>query len=211
MSATPTAHEIARALRVHFAEHNRRVALIAVGTLAVSLVAWAALYFVAQWLALLFVTVVSEGTAPMPRGVAVVFAAIAASLLAYAWIDRRLRPDERPRDMKSFAEIAADMLLALPRATLGAWSTLTARQHLSDGEIALAADFLARLAAVGRLSLSAAGYDLPDPAARERVLFALQITGVIDVLHGKDGASVLLSAQHPSALGLSDVTPASRR
>lgn len=211
MSATPTAHEIAGALRVHFAEHNRRVALFAAAAFAASLLAWAALYGIAHWLTMLFVTVVSEGTAPMPRGVPIVFGTVALSLLAYAWIDRRLRPDERPRDVKPWSDIAADVVLALPRATLGAWSTFAARQHLTDAELEQAASILSRLASAGRLPLATAGYDLPDPAARERVLFALQISGVIDILHGKDGASILLSTQHPSALGLQDVPPAARR
>jgi hypothetical protein len=198
----PAPYEIAGALRVHFAEHNRRATLFAAGMLALSLVLWLALYFVAHWLTMLFVTVVSEGTAPVPRGVAVVFGAVAACLLAYAWVDRRLRPDERPRDVKPIAEVVADVVLGLPRMTLGAWSTFTARQKLTDTELAQAGEFLARLATAGRVPLSTAGYEMPDTVARERVLFALQITGVIDVIPGKDGTSIYLSAQRPASLGL---------
>jgi hypothetical protein len=198
----PSPREIAAALRLHLAEHNRRATLFAAGMLAVSLLLWLALYFVAHWLTMLFVTVVSEGTAPVPRGVGVVFGAVVASLLAYAWVDRRLRPDERPRDVKPFSEVALDVILGLPRLTLGAWATLTARQHLADAELVQAGEFLARLGATGRLAISTAGYEMPDAATRERVLFALQISGVIDVIPGKDGTSIYLSAQRPASLGL---------
>lgn len=201
-AGVPTPREIADALRLHFAEHNRRAEFVAAGMLAVSLVLWLLLYFVAHWLTMLFVTVVSEGTAPVPRGVTVVFGAVAASLLAYAWVDRRLRPDKRPRDVKPFAEVALDVVLGLPRLTLGAWSTFTARQHLTDAEFAQAGAFLARLATAGRVPLSSAGYDMPGVATRERVLFALQITGVIDVIPGREGTSIYLSAQRPASLGL---------
>jgi hypothetical protein len=200
--AAATPREIADALRVHFAEHNRRVAIFAAVSFVVSLLLWAVLYFVAQWLTLLFVTVVSEGTAPLPRGLPVVFATVAVSLLAYAWIDRRLTPDERPRDTKTFREIVADIVLAIPRATIGAWRTVAARQHLSESELALAATFLARLDSVGRIALPSVGYDLPEPATREKILFALQITGVIDVLPGKSETAIFLSAQRPGSLGL---------
>lgn len=198
----PDAREIADALRVHFVQHNRRVALFAAVTLVGSALMWAALYFVAQWLTLLFVTVVSEGTAPLPRGVSAIFATVAVSLLAYAWVDRRLRPDDRPRDSKPVSEILADLVLAIPRATIAAWSTFTARQCLTEPELALAAGFLARLAQLGRIALPAAGYDLPDAVTREKILLALQITGVIDVLPGKTETSILLSAQRPASLGL---------
>lgn len=198
----PDARELADALRVHFVHHNRRVAIFSAVTLVASVVMWALLYFVAQWLTLLFVTVVSEGTAPLPCGVSAVFATVAASLLAYAWVDRRLRPDDRPRDSKPAAEILGDIVLAIPRATIAAWSTFTARQHLTETELALAAGFLSRLAPRGRIAMSTVGYDIPDAATREKVLLALQITGVIDVLHGKAETSILLSAQRPASLGL---------
>lgn len=199
---SPGPREIAEALRLHLAEHNRRATIFAGGMLAVSLVLWLVLYFVAHWLTMLFVTVVSEGTAPVPRGVGVVFGAVVASLLAYAWVDRRLRPDERPRDVKPMSEIVADVVLGLPRMTLGAWSTFTARQHLTDADLAQAGEFLARLASTGRVPLSSAGYEMPDSGTRERVLFALQITGVIDVIPGREGTSIYLNAQRPASLGL---------
>lgn len=194
--------EIADALRVHFAQHNRRATWFAAITLAGSLLMWAALYILAHWLTLLFVTVVSEGTEPLPRGLPIVFATAMAGLLAYAWVDRRLTPDERPRDTKPFVEIAGDIVLAIPRFTISAWSTFTARQHLRDAEIDLAARFLARLMPAGRIPLPSVGYEIPEAAMRERVLFALQITGVIDVIHGREGTSILLSAQRPASLGL---------
>lgn len=198
-----TSRELAAELRLHFAEHNRRVLFLALSTLVVAAILWAGLYFIAQWLTLLAVTVIGDGTAPIPRGFSSIFATAAAALLAYAWVDRLLTPDDRPRDKKTPGEITQDIVLAIPRATFAIWSTLTARQRLSDGELAQASELLQHLTAVERLPLHAAGYDLPDPAAREKVLFALQLTRVIDIHHGKNSESTIsLSAQRPDSLRL---------
>lgn len=203
-----SSRELAAELRQHFAEHNRHVLWVALGTIAASAVVWTALYFIAQWLTLLAVTVVGDGTASLPRGFSAVFFAVAGALLIYTWIDRLLTPDSRPRDQKSSGEIAQDVILALPRATLSVWSTLTVRQHLSAAELGQAADLLQRLTAVERLPLAAAGYDLPDSAVRERVLAALEITRVIDVLRGKNETTLSLSTHRPDSLRLT--APSSR-
>jgi hypothetical protein len=155
---------------------------LSLGTLAVALVAWTALYFIAQWLTLLFLVAAMSEDRPLPDGFTTVFIFIAGCLIAYAWLDRRLTPDERPRDSRSRGEIATDVVLALPRFTIAAWQNLDARQHLTQAELEQAATFLTHLSSAGTLPIAAAGYDLPDPAEREKILFALELTGLLAIL-----------------------------
>jgi len=194
--------ELARALARHLEAHNRHALLLALGTAVAALLLWVALYVVARWLTLLAVTVIGDGTAPVPRGFDAVFATAMAGLLAYAWVDRRLTPDDRPRDQKSAVEIAQDLILLIPRVTLAIFSTLGVRQRLPPPELDQAAAFLTRLAGAERLPMQAAGYDFPLAEARDRILLALQITGLIDVLHTREGAIVSLGTRLPAAFRL---------
>ena len=198
----PSPDEIVSALRVHFAGHNRTVLLLALATLVAAIALWTTLYFLAEWLTLLALVVIRGEDAPLPHGFGVVFATATVCLLLYAWIDRRLTPNDWPRDHKPAREIAEDFLLAIPRTTLAAWSTLTVRQRLTEVEFAQAGAFLARLAAAGRLPMSAAGYDLPDAVERERVLFALRVTRIIDIDRIKGEFVIRLGDRRPELLRL---------
>ena len=181
MNALQEPREIASSLRAHLARHNARVVLLSAATLAAAIVLWAVLYAIAQWLTLLALTIVRGEDTALPRGFPVVFAAAVFCLLAYAWIDRRLTPNDMPRDDKSVGEIAEDFLLAIPRTTLAAWSTLTAWQSLSASEFALAAAFLERLNRERRVAMHSLPIDIPDEEARWRILFALQLTQIVDL------------------------------
>ena len=202
--SAPTPAEITAALRRHFAEHNRRVLLLSLATLAGAVALWTAIYVVGQWLTLLFLTVVNGEDTALPSGFAIVYVTAAVCLLVYAWIDRRLTPNDWPRDSKPPREIVEDFLLATPRATLAVWTTLTVRQRLTESELAQAGSFLARLTEFGKLPMSVVGYDIPDVKERERVLFALQITRVIEIDLGKGESMVRLSSQRPAMLRLPD-------
>jgi hypothetical protein len=173
--------EIESALHAHFGRHNRRVVTLSALTFAAALVLWAGLYVVAQWLTLLAAAAIAGESTPLPPRFPAFFSFGAAALMGLAVIDRWLTRDERVRDEKSGAAICMDFVLAIPRVTLDAWGTLRAWQHLSPSELALAAAFIERLAGVSRLPLHAAAIELPDPSARAKILFALQLTQVIAV------------------------------
>ncbi len=188
--------EIESALRLHFSRHNARVVLLAALTLAAAAVLWAALYLLAQWLTLLASVAISGEDTPVPRAFPATFAAVAAGLLGCAWLDRRLTPDERARNEKTAREILTDFVLAIPRVTLAAWGTLTAWQRLSRTDLALAAALIEQLATLHRMPLHAAGIEIPDAAAREKILFALQLTEVIDVRRNDRGFWIALHPPH---------------
>ena len=181
MNALPEPREIAASLRAHLARHNARVLLLSAATFAAAILLWTVLYVIAQWLTLLALVAARGEDTPLPRGFPTVFGAAVLCLLAYAWIDRRLTPNDMPRDDKSAGEIAEDFLLAIPRTTLAAWSTLTAWQRLTAHEFALAATFLDRLTREHRVPMHSLPLDIPDEAERWRILFALQLTEIVEL------------------------------
>lgn len=192
--------EIAAVLRREIAGHNRRAALLALLAAVAAALLWAALYFVAHWLTLLFLTAARGVDTQVPSAFPDVFAIAAAALLAFAWMDRRLHPDDRPRDKRSPGEIALDVVLAIPRLTLAVWTTLSAWQRLGISELAQAAAFVARLVQERRIRLQSVPLEIPRERARERILYALQILQVIDVRREDGELWVTLNPLRPAAL-----------
>jgi len=201
-TAAPDPEKTTRALRAHFARHNRQVLLLAVGTLFAAAALWSVLYVVCCWLLVLASTAVDRPLRGIPRGFGMVFLVAALCALIYAWIDHRLTPNERARDDKSLAEIFADFVLAIPRMTLAVGGTLAAWQRLSETDLAQAAGFLHRLAATTRLPMSGVRLEIPDPAAATRILFALQIAQIIDSQREGQEFWLKLNPLRPAALRL---------
>jgi hypothetical protein len=190
----------ARILRRHFARHNFGVLTLALGTCCAAVALWLIVYGVCCWLLVLALTSIDRGELGIPRGFSLVFAVAALCAIFYAWIDRRLTPSEHPRDDKRSGEVIADILLALPRMTLAISGTLSAWQRLSDSDLAQAATFLHRLAEATRLPMSRVRLEIPDPAAATRILFALQITQIIDARREGHEFWLKLNPLRPAAL-----------
>jgi len=190
----------ARALRAHLAAHNLRVAVISLLTLVAAVALWLALHAVTRWLTLLLLTAIKGTDAQMPAAVEAVFWSGATALLAVAWIDRRLRRDDRPKDHKSAAEIASEFILAIPRVTLAVWGTLSAWQRLTESEIADAVALIERLTHEHRIRLSSMPLEIPDSARRFKILFALQLVQVIDIRREDRELWVTLNPLRPPAL-----------
>jgi hypothetical protein len=203
VNALPEPGEITSSLRAHLARHNARVLLLSAATLAAAIVLWAVLYVIAQWLTLLALVIVRGADTPLPRGFPIVFGAAMLCLLAYAWIDRRLTPNDMPRDEKSAGEIAEDFLLAIPRTTLAAWSTLTAWQWLSAREFSLAASLLERLSRERRVAVHSLPIDIPEDEVRWRILFALQLTQLVDLRRDGRDYWIVLNPLRPPNFALS--------
>lgn len=191
---------IARTLRAHIADHNFRVALLTLLTLLGAIVLWFLLHATLHWLALLAVTVVKGVDARAPAFVDQAFWFAAATLLALAWIDRRFRPDDRPRDHKSAAEIAWEILLAIPRATFAIGSTLSAWQNLDPRELTTAAELIERLGHDRRMPLHALPLEIPNERLRLKILFALQLLQIIEIRRENRELWVSLSPLRPASL-----------
>lgn len=208
--AAKSTPELTRVLRSHLAMHNLRVVLLAVLTLVAAAALWYGLSLLANWLALLFVTAVRGTEAQMPAGIENVFWIVAAVLLALAWIDRQLRPDDRARDHKSAAEIAWEIVLAVPRLTLSVWGTLSAWLHLDTRERAEAVALIERLGQERRLRLTSMPLEIPNPQRRFKILFALQMVQIIDVRREDRELWVTLNPLRPPALMAAPATPRDR-
>ena len=192
----------ARALRREIARHNLQVAGIALFTLIVAVGLWVVLYAVCCWVVLFFQTAVGTSRVALPQGFTLVFAVAAACSVGYAWLDRRLTPNDVPRDDKSPGEIIADFLLALPRITLAIWGTLSAAVSLTAHERDEAATFLHRLVRERRIPLHSVPLDITDATARFRILFALQLLEVIDLRRDERELWIRLNSSCPRGLGL---------
>jgi hypothetical protein len=192
----------ARVLRAHFFRHNWRVALIAVGTLVAAAAAWVLLYLAGYSLLLVALTTFDPEREAPPHGFGVLFAVAAVCALGYAWLDHRLTPSARPSDSKGIWDLVSEIVLVVPNMTLSVGGTLQAWQHLCETELREAAALLHRLAEERRVPMSGVRLQIPDPASAMRVLFALQLTDVIDVQREDNEFWLRLNALRPAALRL---------
>ena len=194
-----TVESTARALRREIAGHNRRVALIALFTLAVAAGLWTVLYAVCAWVLMLGLITAGSSLTSLPQGFNILFLVTAACAVGYAWIDRHFTPNELPRD-KTPGEVISDFLLALPRITLAIGGTLRAWLRLTRAECELAAAFLHRLAHERRVPLHSVPLDITGEPARFRILFALQILEAIDLRRDDHTLWISLNPRGPRAL-----------
>jgi len=194
-------------LRAHVARHNRRVLALAAATLVAALAAWALLYFVSCWIMVLGFAVFDSPRTRVPHGYWLLYSVTALCAIGYAWIDQRFTPNARPRDKKGILEIAMEFILAVPHMTLAVGGTLAAWQRLSDEDLLDAADLLHRLGEEKRVPMSNVRLHIPDPAAAVRILFALQMTEVIDVHRDGNEFWLRLNALRPASLRMAPERP----
>jgi hypothetical protein len=190
----------ARALRDHLAQHNRHVLALAAATLVAALAAWALLYFVSLWLLVLGMSAFDVSNAHIPHRFWVLYLVAALCGIGVAWIDNRLTPNARLADHKSPWEIFMELLLAVPNMTLAVGGTLAAWQKLSEAELLEAAELLHRLGDEKRVPMSGVRLQLPEPEAAMRILFALQMTQVVDAFRDGNEFWLRLNSQRPASL-----------
>jgi hypothetical protein len=187
-------------LRAHFARHNRRVLIFALITAAAAVTAWALLYFIMYWLVLLMLTVNRPLETEMPVFFPHAFIGIALALCFWAWLLRRVSPDESPRDKKFIWEIVLDVILMVPRITLSIWGTLRAYQSLDKRERGLALNLLQRIERDEPLPVYAVPQEIPDERARIKILLALQITELVNLRKRDEDFVLALRDENARAL-----------
>lgn len=170
--------------------HNRMVLLLTALTVVAVLVLWTLLYVAAQWLTLVFLTVARPMDAELPAGFTTVFVAVAAAVVALAVLERVRRPDRRARDFRSGWAAVIDLILAVPRATVGVCGNLSALLFLNSVEFEEASNFLQRLQMHERMPLHAVPIELTDSARRDRILLSLQLLDLIELRKYDDGVWV---------------------
>jgi hypothetical protein len=176
------------------------VLLLAAGTLVASVAAWVLLYFVFIWILVLGLAVFDVPVARIPHGFWIVYAVAALCAIGIAWLDQWLTPNARPSDHKSLYEVVCDFVLAVPRMTLAVAGTLRAWQSLSNEELRQAAELLHRLGGEKRVPVSGVRLQIHDPESAVRILFALQMTQVIDSYREGNEFWLRLNSLRPASL-----------
>jgi hypothetical protein len=201
--APPTAAEnhaaVVRGLRAYFRRHNTQALLLALFSLVASAILWALIYVLIYWFSLVAATL-SRSFNPatllqidspdlVGRNFPFYFLGGALLSLVLARLARgRLRPERLRVARYYLLWIVAELLLSVPNATLAIWGNLSALTRLRRRDAHAAARLLESLDATsGGLSLGRLGVEIEDEKTLQRVLFSLQLTGLVSVREKERG------------------------
>jgi hypothetical protein len=165
------------------------VLFVTVFTFAISSTLWAGLYFVVWWLFLFFGSAVkSVDFHPTGAPVFRAFIAVAILLCIVAWVSHRLRPNPAPPDHKGLGAHLLDLLLAVPRVTLSIFGIGGAAARLNDEELPYAWNLLRQMDEASHpLPIQSLPVEIPDPKMRNKILLALQLSGLIEIRTTRSG------------------------
>jgi hypothetical protein len=203
---------IVTGVRAHFRRHNIEALSLGVFALVGSAALWALIYGGFYWISLIAVTV-STGLNPetndqvgspdlLGRHFGLVFLDGAlVALLVTALIRRRLEPERLQEERRYILWVLAEFLMAAPNATFAIWGNLAAITRLRRREAVLAGLLLRRMdEAGGRLNLAALPLADEDARALRRVVFRLQLVGLISLGEDDHGWYLYLEKRDTVAL-----------
>lgn len=196
---------IPAAFREHFRRHNREAALLAGITLAAAVSLWTLFYIVVYGIILLFTSSLQGIDARIPSSFLAVFAGCALLLCLVAWIMRKIRPGFFVPDQKSGFEIFMDILLVLPRITFEVWGNFSACQFPSETELRAAWELLQTMGERGKINVRQLPLEVPDQVLRARVVFLLQLAGLVELRSYSDGLWLVLQGETARRLARSTV------
>jgi hypothetical protein len=190
---------VVRGLRAYFRRHNTQALLLALFSLVASAILWALIYVLIYWFSLVAATL-SRSFNPatllqidspdlVGRNFPFYFLGGALLSLVLARLARgRLRPERLRVARYYLLWIVAELLLSVPNATLAIWGNLSALTRLRRRDAHAAARLLESLDATsGGLSLGRLGVEIEDEKTLQRVLFSLQLTGLVSVREKERG------------------------
>jgi hypothetical protein len=184
----PSEGRIPGAFRKHFKRHNREALALALVTLVAAALLWTVFYIVIYAVILLGMSSVEGGDARIPPSFAPVFVCCALLLCAVAWVMRRMRPGMFVPDRRPWFETFLDIVLLLPRITFEIWGNFSACQRPTEAELAAAWDLMQAIRDEGgKLNVRQLPVELPDKRLRARVVFLLQLVGLVEVRNYSDG------------------------
>ena len=197
----------ARPLRQYIRRHNRQALLLAFFSLVAAIILWGAVYLFIYWFTLVGVTIV-KGFDPHtlnqvtdPGLISPLFPAwFAVGGVVYmgvAAIIRRFCRMERVREARLYLLwVLLELFMAVPSVTFSIWGNLQALTSLRKEESAEAWRLLNRINREdGRLSLTSLRLVIDDETILHRVLFALQIIGLVGMREYTHGWFVCLQGQ----------------
>ena len=200
-------YKAARPLRLYLGRHNRQALLLAFFSLVAATVLWAAVYAFVYWCVLFTVTIVksfdpetmSQVTDPnlvdpnFPlwfAGGSVIYLLVAASI-------RRFFRVERVREARLYLLwVLLELFMAIPNVTFSIWGNLQAITSLRRHESSEAWRLLQRMNhEQGRVSLTSLRLVIEDEKTLNKILFALQIIGLVSVRENTRGWFLYLQGQ----------------
>jgi hypothetical protein len=167
------------ALRRKVTAHNRLVRLSTWGAALGVILMWGFLYFVANWLPLLFLTIVKGVDAEIPPNLHRWILLIFVVWIVVGLIDRLVRKSEPNPSESSAAATTFKFLMLPPRATFAVWENSRNSIALSEHELEIASNFIERLFRIGKLEVQSIPVELPADDSRDRILTALRTTQLI--------------------------------
>ena len=191
--------------REHFRRHNRDAILLTLITLAAAVLLWIIFYIVVYGLILLALSSLQGGDAQIPPAFLPVFAGSALLLCLIAWIMRKIRPGYFVVDHKSTFETFMDIILVLPRITFEVWGNLSACQFPSETELRTASELLQTIGEQGKINVHQLPIEIPNQSLRARVVFLLQLAGLVELRSYSDGLWLVLLGETARRLAQSTV------
>lgn len=196
---SPTTEEV---LRRHVRSHNLGVVAASGAALVFSAVAWTALYGVTYWATMFYLTVRQAGDARLPDGFHVVCAVVAGTIMALAWLDAWLFPNDMPVDERPLLETIADVVYFLPRITLSVVQNFAAWARLRRRDRAAAVSLVDMLRDREKVPVQSLPTLIPDERSRLRILDALLVMGITHTRNEHGLTLLCLSPLAPPALRL---------
>ncbi len=188
-----------RQLRRFIARHNQQALLLAFFSLAGAAILWGMLYLGLYWFTLVAVTI---GRSLNPATIAEIsqrnlvgaeflphFVIGAVAVMVLGAIIRRKAILESLREQRRYLLwVAAELFMTVPNITFSIWGNLSAvcwlRRHETDQAWGL---LRSMEAAGGRMSMASLPLEIQDGKTLLRVLFALQVVGLVGVREKAEG------------------------
>ena len=195
----PDADAAPRALQRYFALHNRQALTLALLSLGASAILWAVTYFLVFWFSLVAATLsrsfnpvtlveVTDRdllTANFPQWFAL---GATLSLVVAAVVRRRVRLARLREARLYLLWVLVELFMAIPNVTFAIWGNLSAITRLRRREAAQAWQLLQRINQEGgRLNLANLRQEIDDEKILQRVMYGLQIVGLISLRESRQG------------------------
>ena len=202
----------------YFALHNRQALLLALLSLGASSLLWAITYALVFWFALVVATLsrsfnpatIVEVTNPelLTSKFPLWFAIGAGVALAAAGIVRKRVRIAKLREARLYLLwVIVELFMAIPNVTFSIWGNLSAITRLRRREAAEAWKLLQRIHQEGgRMNMVNLRQEIDDEKTLRRVMFGLQLVGLVSVreseqgwflyLQNRDAFAALLSRAH---------------
>ncbi len=198
----------ARPLQRYLGRHNRQALLLAFFSLVATVVLWGLVYLFVFWFCLFTITVVksfsietlsqvsSQAGLLGPWFPAWFALGAVVYLVTAAILRKRVRTDKVREARYYLVWVMLELFMAVPNVTFSVWGNLRAITKLGKVEVAEAWRLLQRMnQEEGRLSLSSLRLEIEDEKMLCRVVFALQIIGLVGMRENSQGWFLYLQGQ----------------